>query len=274
MNRRADALNSPGKKNVVTDTAQETCDDNREIRLQVFLARCGVASRRAGEKIILSGRVEVNGVTVSEMGYKVSPADKVYLDGKLLRLENKKRYVLLNKPVGYVSTLSDEKGRPSAASLLADAYPERLYNVGRLDMYSQGAIIFTNDGDFALKTGHPSSGIEKEYIVETSLPFNEEVIKAFTSGIRIDNVFYKAVSAEKLSPRKIKLVLAEGKNREIRRVLGFFDIHIKKLVRVRIGSVRLGDLPPGGFRDLTAAEINSLLGKGKIRGKHENHCGN
>ncbi len=249
-------------------------DGEKKIRLQVYLARCGVASRRTSEEIIRSGRVKVNGAVVSEMGFKVSAGDQVYLDGNLLHPEEKKRYVLLNKPAGYVATLSDEKGRPSAASLLVNAYPERLYNVGRLDMYSQGAIIFTNDGEFASKVSHPSSGIEKEYLVETSLPFNSDVLKAFVSGVRIDNVFYKALSAEKLSPKKMRLVLLEGKNREIRRVLGFFDVHIKKLVRVRIGSVLLGDLPPGGYRDLTLNEINSLLGKGGKWGKYENYRGN
>lgn len=232
------------------------------MRLQVFLAHSGVASRRASEEIIRSGRVSVNGAVVTEMGFKVSPADTVRVDGTPVGLEEKKRYVLLNKPAGYVATLSDEKGRPSAASLLAEAYPERLYNVGRLDMYSQGALIFTNDGSFAAKIAHPSAGIEKEYIVETSLPFASDVVSAFMAGIRIENVFYKAVSAERLSPRKMRLVLIEGKNREIRRVFGFFDAHIKKLLRVRIGPVLLGDLPSGSFRDLTPDEIHSLSAQG------------
>ena len=142
--------------------------NSENIRLQAFLAHCGVASRRASEKIILDGRVSVNGDVVTELGTKVSPSDKVLVDGKEIHLEESKRYVLLNKPLGYVCSQSDEKGRPIAVDLLKSKYKERLYNVGRLDMFSHGAIIFTNDGDFAAKLSHPSAEIEKEYLVETS----------------------------------------------------------------------------------------------------------
>ncbi len=143
---------------------------NEEIRLQAFLAHCGVASRRASEKIILDGRVSVNGSVVTELGTKVKSDDKVLVDGKEIHLEEAKRYVLLNKPAGYVCSQSDEKGRSVAVDLLKEKYSERLYNVGRLDMFSHGAIIFTNDGDFAAKLSHPSAEIEKEYVVESTLP--------------------------------------------------------------------------------------------------------
>lgn len=239
--------------------ASKSENQNEEIRLQAFLAHCGVASRRASEKIILDGRVSVNGNVVTELGTKVLPTDKVQVDGKEIHLEKSKRYVLLNKPLGYVCSQSDEKGRPVAVDLLKDKYKERLYNVGRLDMFSHGAIIFTNDGDFAAKLSHPSAEIEKEYIVETSLPLPRFLAEDFRHGIRIDNVFYKAKDAEEINSHKMRVVLVEGKNREIRRVFESYDAAIRNLVRVRIGNVQLGNLKDGESRDLTKSEISGLL---------------
>ena len=145
------------------------------------------------------------------------------MDGVPVEPEKTKRYVLLNKPSGYVCSLSDEKGRPVAADLLAEKYPERLYNVGRLDMYSSGAILFTNDGEFAAKVGHPSSEIEKQYIVEASMPFRDDVIEAFRKGIRIDNVYYRCRDAVRLSSRRMSITLIEGKPRDPACSRAFFD---------------------------------------------------
>ena len=231
-----------------------------EIRLQVYLARCGVASRRASENLILNGRVSVDGKIITELGTKVSGKEKICLDGKQIFPEAEKRYILLNKPEGYVCSLADEKDRPIAASLLKDTYTERLYNIGRLDMLSGGAILFTNDGDFSAKVEHPSSEIEKEYEVITVFEYPDEVLQKFLRGVRIEGVFYKALSAERIAKNKMRIVLIEGKNREIRRVLKFFNIKIKKLTRVRIGCVRLSDLPSGKHRTLTSEEIKGLLG--------------
>lgn len=233
--------------------------EKNEIRLQSFLSHCGVASRRASEKIILEGRVSVNGKIVTELGTKVFPNDEVFVDGKKVKLEESKRYVLLNKPAGFVCSSADEKNRLTAVSLLRDKYKERLYNVGRLDMYSKGMILFTNDGDFAAKLSHPSSQIEKEYIVETSQNVTDDFCKNFEKGIRVDDKFYKCVSCKILKPRKIDIVLIEGKNREIRNVLDSQNIGTKSLVRVRIGSLKLGDLKPGDFRDLSENEVKNLL---------------
>lgn len=233
--------------------------EKTEIRLQAFLAHCGVASRRASEQIILDGRVEVNGVVVTELGTKVTEKDVVKVDGNKIQLEAAKRYVILNKPAGFVCSASDEKGRQVAADLLKEKYSERLYNVGRLDMYSKGMILFTNDGDFAAKLSHPSSQIEKEYIVETSQNIPEELPAKLEGGVRIEGVFYKPLKVVKLKERKLKIVLIEGKNREIRRMLESENIGTKSLVRVRIGNVNLDDLRPGDSRDLTQAEITGLL---------------
>ena len=230
-----------------------------EMRLQVYLAHAGVASRRACEKIIAEGRVSVNGVVITDMGSKVHAGDTVLLDGKPVHPEARKCYVLLNKPAGFVCTLSDEKGRPTAADLLKETYSERLYNIGRLDMFSSGAILFTNDGDFAAKIEHPSAQIEKEYVIETTQDFPPELLTRFERGIRVDGIFYKCRSAAAINRRKLRIILVEGKNREIRRVLDSFNCTIKRLVRVRIGSLELGNLKAGEFRNLTANERHALL---------------
>ena len=232
---------------------------NQNLRLQVFLAHSGVASRRASEKIILDGRVSVNGIVVTELGTKVSEKDEILVDGKKISLEEKKRYVLLNKPLGFVCSQSDEKGRPCAVDLLREKYTERLYNVGRLDMFSHGALIFTNDGDFAAKLSHPSAEIEKEYIVESSLPLPRHLAEDFEHGIRVEGVFYKAKIAEELNSHKMRVVLIEGKNREIRRVFENAGIAIRNLCRVRIGCISLGELEPGEFRELSGGEVRDLL---------------
>lgn len=234
--------------------------DTSEMRLQVYLAHAGVASRRACEKIIAEGRVSVNGTLVTDMGCKVRTGDTVLLDGKPVHPEARKCYVLLNKPAGFVCTLSDEKGRPTAADLLKETYSERLYNIGRLDMFSSGAILFTNDGDFAAKIEHPSAQIEKEYVIETTQDFPLELLTRFERGIRVDGIFYKCRSAAAVNRRKLRIVLVEGKNREIRRVLDSFNCTIKRLVRVRIGNLELGTLKAGEFRDLTVQERQVLLG--------------
>ena len=233
--------------------------DKQEMRLQVYLAHAGVASRRACEKIIAEGRVSVNGTLVTDMGSKVRTGDTVLLDGKPVHPEARKCYVLLNKPAGFVCTLSDEKGRPTAADLLKETYSERLSNIGRLDMFSSGAILFTNDGDFAAKIEHPSAQIEKEYVIETTQDFPPELLTRFERGIRVDGIFYKCRSAAAINRRKLRIVLVEGKNREIRHVLDSFNCTIKRLVRVRIGNLELGTLKAGEFRDLTAKERQALL---------------
>lgn len=244
--------------------------DDSKIRLQVALAHAGVASRRACEKIITDGRVTVNGEKVLELGSKVSLEDIICVDGKQVFQELTKRYVLLNKPIGYVCSLSEENERPDeparnlAIDLLKTHFSERLYNVGRLDMYSSGLILFTNDGQFASVVSHPSAELEKEYIVETSTPYPRNLPEKFMRGIRVDGIFYKCRFAEGLSSNKMRIVLIEGKNREIRCVIESFDLRVKSLTRVRIGFITAelpdGDLlNTGEFRELKKDEVEKLL---------------
>ncbi|MBS7241151.1 pseudouridine synthase [Treponema sp.] len=229
------------------------------MRLQQYMARCGVASRRASEEIIISGRVTVNGELVTTLGTKVSAKDEVCVDGKKIALEETKRYIILNKPAGYVCSSSDEKGRPIALDLLKEKYSERLYNVGRLDMFSCGLIIYTNDGDFAARLSHPSAELEKEYIVDTSTAMPRELADDFMKGVRIDGIFYKCIDARELNSHRMRIVLAEGKNREIRRVFESREVGIRSLMRIRIGCVGVGDLQYGQFRELSQDEVKALL---------------
>ena len=231
----------------------------KNIRLQVFLSHAGVASRRAAEDIIAQGRVSVNGVTITTQGSKVEDGDIILLDGKPVQLENRKLYYALNKPPGYICSSSDPQERPLALSLLPSTITERLYSVGRLDFMSCGLIFFTNDGSFASRLGHPSSELEKEYIVEATGIIPDEVVNAFTSGITIEDVYYKAKSAEKTGRKSLRIVLVEGKNREIRRVFSHFHLHPCLLRRVRIGPVQLGTLKEGSSRSLTEQEIKMLI---------------
>jgi 23S rRNA pseudouridine2605 synthase len=227
------------------------------VRLQAFLAHAGVASRRACEKIILDGRVAINGRVVSELGVRVMPGDSVSLDGRKVGPEGRKRYILLNKPAGYISAMHDPEGRPLAVSLL-HGVEERVYNAGRLDQWSSGLLLFTNDGELAYLLVHPSGGVEKEYQVLADGPLGEDFFSAFRAGIDIDGVVYRARSVERLGPDSARIALVEGKNREIRRVLERFGRRAKVLRRVRIGALSIGDLGEGSFRDLTEAEVEEL----------------
>lgn len=234
-------------------------DSEFPMRLQVYLAHCGVASRRACEKLIAKGSVSVNGSVITQAGTKVFSGDDVCVDGKKVLIEEEKRYILLNKPSGYVCSLSDEKGRPVAADLLKAAYSERLYNIGRLDMFSQGLILFTNDGEFARILSHPSAELEKEYIVDTSLNLPRGLAERFEKGVRVDGVFYKCRRAEEINARRMKIVLIEGKNREIRNVFQSEGAAIKRLTRVRIGNITIDNMKTGSFRELSGAEVQGLL---------------
>ena len=227
-------------------------------RLQVYLAHSGVASRRASEALILAGRVAVNGKTVTELGVKVHGNDKVYLDNALVLPENRMHYLVLNKPPGFICSSKDPQGRPLALELLPKTITERLYNVGRLDYLSSGLVFFTNDGYFAARHSHPGSKIEKEYLVESTVPIPDEMINQFLDGVTIEGEKYQALRIVRLGKKSLRIVLYEGKNREIRRVFSHFHLHPSLLRRTRIGPIELGDLEEGKCRPLTKKEITGL----------------
>jgi 23S rRNA pseudouridine2605 synthase len=227
------------------------------LRLQVFLAHAGLASRRACEGLIAAGRVSVNGRVVTAMGTKVLPTDDIRLDGVALHIETQFHYLALHKPPLYISSSSDPQGRPLAMDLLPGPR-KRMYNVGRLDYRSSGLIIFTNDGDFAARVSHPSANIEKEYLVEATGPIPDSLLEKFAGGLEIEGVFYRAAKLERLGRKTMRVTLIEGKNREIRRVFSYFHLHPGKLHRIRIGPALLGSLGPGESRPLTEEELREL----------------
>jgi len=231
---------------------------DKSIRLQAYLARCGVASRRASEELILSGRVRVNGLVVTTLGTKVTDSDEVQVDEKPVHLEEKKRYIALHKPAGYICSASDPQGRPLAKDLLPHDITERVYTIGRLDFRSSGLILFTNDGDFAAALGHPSAELEKEYLVQSTVPIPDAMLKAFIQGIEIDGELYTCASITRLDRKTVKIVLIEGKNREIRKVFSHFHLHPEKLHRIRIGPLLLGTLSEGQSRPLSETELRSF----------------
>lgn len=235
-----------------------TSPQTEPIRLQLWLARSGVASRRKAEEFILAGRVTVDGKVVTELGTKASPDADVRVDGERVFLAEKLVYILLNKPAGYLSSMDDPEGRRLACDLLPKDLPGRVYNVGRLDQWSSGLLLFTNDGELARRLSHPSCGIEKEYEVATDIALSEAFLEGFRTGVTIDGVRYKAVKARKIGERTARIVLVEGKNREIRRVLEHFGLRALSLRRVRLGPILIGSLPEGGTRELTADELDGL----------------
>ena len=239
------------------NTEPKESADAGAVRLHVFLAHAGIASRRAAEKLIAQGRVTVNGEKITGAGEKVLPGDEVRFDGKIVKAESKLLYIVLNKPPLYISGSYDPQGRPLALDLLPPC-EERLYNVGRLDFRSSGLIIFTNDGNFAARLGHPSAGIEKEYLVDSTVPIPEWVVDEFARGVIIDEVLYRPKYVEKTGKKSLRVILVEGKNREIRKVFSFYHLHPEKLQRIRIGPVLMGELKEGESRPLTVEELSRL----------------
>jgi 23S rRNA pseudouridine2605 synthase len=227
------------------------------VRLQVFLAHAGVASRRAAEKLIVQGRVTVNGRCVSVPGEKILPQDDVRFDGKQIKTESAFVYLVLNKPPLYICSSFDPQGRSLALDLLPPC-PQRLYNIGRLDYRSSGLIIFTNDGNFAARAGHPRAEIEKEYLVDSSVPIPDRAVGEFACGLVIDGIMYRARSVERTGKKSLRVVLVEGKNREIRRIFSHFHLHPERIQRIRVGPVCIGKLKEGESRPLTGEELGKL----------------
>jgi len=233
------------------------------LRLQKFLADAGVASRRAGEQIILDGRVAVNGQPVRQLGTKVDPDhDKVTVDGQPVRAR-RKLWVALHKPVGCVCSREDESGRPTIYDLLPKEW-QNLYSVGRLDFNTEGLLFLTNDGQFALRLTHPRYGVRKKYVATVEGEVDEAMLAGFTRGIFHDGEKLKAQSARLISASRAKSVaeveLGEGKNREVRRLFESQGMTVKRLQRTQIGKIKLGELKPGRWRTLTETEIRTLLG--------------
>ncbi len=241
--------------------------DNK-IRLQKFLSEAGVASRRKAEEMIRNGSVKVNGVT-AQIGDSVDPKrDTVTVKGKKVRKESNMRYILLNKPRGYVTTTDDELGRKCVLELVKDV-KERVYPVGRLDRVSEGALILTNDGAFANAMMHPSRHVPKTYKVTVRPDITAEKIDLLSTGIELDGRMTAPADVRIVSREEgravLEIVLYEGRNRQIRRMCEAVELEVARLRRVSIGSVKLGMLQTGEWRDLTPTEVESLFKAAGIR---------
>jgi 23S rRNA pseudouridine2605 synthase/16S rRNA pseudouridine516 synthase len=233
-------------------------------RLQKVLAAAGVASRRVSEQLIVAGRVTVNGRVVTELGSRVDPLlDKVAVDGSAVQLDPDKRYVMLNKPTGVVSTMADEKGRPDLRPFAAE-YSERLFNVGRLDSDTSGLLLLTNDGELAHVLAHPSFGVTKTYIATVTGVVYPNVLRTLEAGIELEDGAIAADRARLIGdPSRgrsiVEITLHSGRNRIVRRMLDEVGHPVLELVRRQFGPLHLGTLAVGRARDLTRAELGQLL---------------
>lgn len=234
---------------------------SEDIRLNKFLSNAGICSRREADVLIQTGLVQVNGKPVLELGYKVKPGDEVKYDGAVVRSE-KKRYVLLNKPKDFITTMDDPMDRKTVMTLVAKACRERIYPVGRLDRNTTGLLLFTNDGDLAKKLTHPRYEVKKLYHVETADPVTFEQINKLLSGIELeDGGFVKADKAEILKEskgREVGIEIHSGKYRVVRRMFEALGHVVKKLDRVAFAGLTKKDLPRGTYRHLTEQEVNFL----------------
>ena len=229
-------------------------------RLQKILSSRGVASRRKAEELILSGQVQVNGVTAN-LGDSADPeVDKILVGGKPLPEKKAFVYLILNKPRGFVTTLSDEKGRANVSQLVADC-PVRVYPVGRLDMDSEGLLLFTNDGDFANRMMHPKHEVDKTYDTWVT-GYHPGVLNRLLEPMELDGYALRKPNVKLLKAEgdkaRLHITIHEGRNRQVRRMCEIAGMHVTRLRRIREGSLSLGDLPKGKWRYLTEAELQKM----------------
>ncbi|MEY3705228.1 MAG: hypothetical protein RLY29_600 [Actinomycetota bacterium] len=227
---------------------------DREIRLQKFIADAGLASRRRAEAFILDGRVTVNGRVTRTLGTKIDPEnDKVQVDGSAIQVKITKTYIAFYKPKGILSTMSDPTGRPSLGDIFNDS-SVRLFHVGRLDKESEGLILLTNDGEWANKLIHPSGGVVKRYEVWLDREMENSHLREIEKGVRLPDGLVKVDRVVKKG-LVIEIDIHEGRNQIIRRLFESFGYEVLRLKRTRIGSIHLGELPVGKWRNLSSVEV-------------------
>ena len=232
------------------------------VRLQKFLAEAGLASRRKAEEIIQSGRVKVNGLVVKELGSKVTPGrDLVVVDGKAIEVNAERRYILLYKPPGCVTTLSDPQGRPTARGYLSGV-EERVFPVGRLDYDAEGALLFTDDGELANRLAHPRYGHRRIYLVKTKGVPDEAALRRMVEGVRLEDGPAKAISAEVHEKAEtntwIKIVVGEGRFHLVKRLCEAVGLPVLRLYRPEFGGITVARLRPGHWRELTHEEVQTM----------------
>ena len=236
----------------------------KEMRLQKYLAEAGISSRRKAEELILQGKVQVNGKLVTELGRKVRPGqDEVKYENKIVQIENKKVYILLNKPIGYVTTVKDQFNRDFVLDLVK--VKERLVPVGRLDMYTSGALILTNDGDFVYKVTHPKHEINKTYTVTLKGIVSKENIENLKTGVDIGGYVTKPAKVKILKTdeekqiTRLEIIIHEGKNRQVRKMCEAIGHKVLALHRSAIAGIKVKDIELGKWRYLSKEEIEKIL---------------
>jgi len=231
------------------------------MRLQKYLAACGVASRRTAEKMIADGRVSVDGEIITEMGVQVEIGQDIRVDGKLVTPEPEKKYIMYHKPAGEVTTASDPEGRATVLDKFRD-FPVRLYPVGRLDYDSEGLLLLTNDGDLTERVLHPSHEVEKVYLARVSNELTPEEARRLENGVMVDGRRTARAKVKILGFKNlytdILVSIHEGRNRQVRKMVMAVGHEVVMLRRIRFGPLKLGDLPRGMWRELTAEEVTEL----------------
>jgi len=227
-------------------------------RLQKYMADCGVASRRKCEGLITSGNVSVNGVVVTELGTKVNKEDVVQVNGREIKLVNKNIYIMMNKPIGYLTSVSDDRGRNTVMDLIEGEISTRVFPVGRLDFDTEGLLIMTNDGELANDLMHPKKKVEKTYkVVIDKVPSPLEIEK-LKRGVVIDGRKTHPAKVDWLKDNTLLITIHEGRNRQVRKMCESLGFSVKFLQRISIGNLRLGNVPLGRWRHLSINEVNYL----------------
>ena len=218
------------------------------IRLNKYIAECGVCSRRSADTLIQSGKVRVNGEIVTDLGVKIDEiSDTIEVDNKIIKKENKLVYIMLNKPKGYVTTSKEQFGRKSVLDLIDTNL--RVYPIGRLDMYTEGLLLLTNDGNFANEMMHPNNKIEKTYIAKVSGNITNEKIEMLKRGVDIGGYVTKTAKVRKLIEKnELEIVISEGKNRQVRKMCNAVGLNVINLKRTKIGNLNLGNLKLGSYK--------------------------
>jgi len=232
-----------------------------KIRINKFLAMAGVASRRKAEEYILEGRVDVNGNTINSLGFMIDPdSDKVSLDGEYLKFEDKVYYIM-NKPSGYITTVSDEKNRPTVMDLIKTS--KRVFPVGRLDYDTTGVLILSNDGEFANLMLHPNNKILRTYEVKLDKPFDHNQIESLLKGISIEGGKgkFESVKIDRKNPRNVTVECTEGRNLFVKRMFRKLGYFVDKLHRSKFAGFSVNDIKPGSFRQASFQEINDVIAK-------------
>ncbi|MGI6751467.1 MAG: pseudouridine synthase [Anaerovoracaceae bacterium] len=231
------------------------------MRLNKYIAAAGVASRREADRITAAGRVRINGTIIREMGYDVQPEDMVEIDGRRISISGKKVYIMLNKPKGYITTVHDEKDRPTVMEFVSDI-GERIFPVGRLDADTSGLLIMTNDGELAYRLTHPKHGVYKTYRVRVGGVLSPERLDRLRNGVDLGGFITSKAMVKLVKQMErsaiIEMKIMEGKNRQVRKMLAAVGNRVLDLERTGIGDIRMGHLMPGHYRKLTQKEIEYL----------------